>query len=592
VLGKELQNRSAPCSPPRRAPASRVRVTAEMERATGTPSATRAASGDLWVDRAARAGSAGRLVKRSSRRSRRRAERVVLNVAWRNPRSSGFRRLRFRPPCVEMARERGAALRRAPPASPHGRRGARRRIPNEARRPAAGAYARGVTQHVSASSTSYLGRASFRSTRAFSHAGDPAVPGPLGHARRQIDLGSRSCAPCTSRPRGDRIRRRRRPASSTCSRPHARSRQRHFVSPLLPVQADARPRSRARTRRRCRGALVPRPTRLLPGAGGTRFHPGDALPELRDRRSGTSRGERMVRILEDRGERRVRARDTTSTGLSSAQLPVRLCRGARPAGPSPNPMRSGGCVSRCSTSSRRREEPQKLHFLVCPRWPPGRPPRRGPRYRGRALPAQHGQRVRPRARPAARLPRRPRALRGGQRPPRSSSSGATWTPATCSTCGEWACVAVKEATGRLRGSRAKTQPFPGRGVPRRSGGPLRRASLLALPRRPVLLQLHGPRLPRLRLARPLGSNVRLVVDHANRLYFTTRQTLERALRDPGRPQARAPHLPGRASRASTSRYLEDTPGVRDTVTGVRQLLEESVIEGYAGRGGSVSLRRW
>jgi ribosomal protein S18 acetylase RimI-like enzyme len=79
---------------------------------------------DLWVEPAARGAGLGRrlvdaLVAALEERG---AERVILNVASRNPEAQRlFRRFGFRPTMLEMARERGAAA--APPKGPRpGRR--------------------------------------------------------------------------------------------------------------------------------------------------------------------------------------------------------------------------------------------------------------------------------------------------------------------------------------------------------------------------------------------------------------------------------------------------------------------------------------
>jgi ribosomal protein S18 acetylase RimI-like enzyme len=80
---------------------------------------------DLWVEPSARgAGLGGRLVDALVLALEERgAERVVLNVAARNPEAQRlFRRLGFRPTMLEMARERGGEA-----ASPNEARPGRRR---------------------------------------------------------------------------------------------------------------------------------------------------------------------------------------------------------------------------------------------------------------------------------------------------------------------------------------------------------------------------------------------------------------------------------------------------------------------------------
>jgi len=75
-----------------------------------------------------------------------------------------------------------------------------------------------------------------------------------------------------------------------------------------------------------------------------------------------------------------------------------------------------------------------------------------------------------------------------------------------------------------------------------------------------------------------------VVHHANCLYFTTRQTLDAlfVIQANPRPEHR---IYRDVLSGFYGEYLEDTPGVRDTVTVFGNCSEESVIEGYAGRGG-------
>jgi hypothetical protein len=148
----------------------------------------------------------------------------------------------------------------------------------------------------------------------------------------------------------------------------------------------------------------------------------------------------------------------------------------------------------------------------------------------------------------------------------------------------WACVAVKEATGRLRVFlEAKTHPFRGeefldayKDLYRGRHFWLFRASPVCF-NFMILVCLDY-------LWRDLyGSNVRLIVDHANQLFFATRQTLDAlfVLQCNPKPEHRAYRdvLSG-----FYGEYLEDTPGVRETVTVFGNCSEESVIERYEGDG--------
>ena len=80
-----------------------------------------------------------------------------------------------------------------------------------------------------------------------------------------------------------------------------------------------------------------------------------------------------------------------------------------------------------------------------------------------------------------------------------------------------------------------------------------------------------------------SSNIRRIIDHANQLYFATRQTLDALFVIQCNPKPEH-----RAYREILSgfygEYLEDTPGVRETVTVFGNCSEESTVEGAAGEG--------
>jgi hypothetical protein len=80
-----------------------------------------------------------------------------------------------------------------------------------------------------------------------------------------------------------------------------------------------------------------------------------------------------------------------------------------------------------------------------------------------------------------------------------------------------------------------------------------------------------------------ASNVRQIMDHANRMFFQTRQSLDAlfVIQANPKPEHRAYRdvLCG-----FYGEYLEDAPGVRETVTVFGNCSEESVIEGYDGGG--------
>jgi hypothetical protein len=80
-----------------------------------------------------------------------------------------------------------------------------------------------------------------------------------------------------------------------------------------------------------------------------------------------------------------------------------------------------------------------------------------------------------------------------------------------------------------------------------------------------------------------ASNIRRIVDHANQIFFKTRQSLDALFVIQANPKPEH-----RAYRDVLSgfygEYLEDTPGVRDTVTVFGNCSDESRVEGGQGHG--------
>jgi hypothetical protein len=148
----------------------------------------------------------------------------------------------------------------------------------------------------------------------------------------------------------------------------------------------------------------------------------------------------------------------------------------------------------------------------------------------------------------------------------------------------WCCTVMKEASGQIRVFlEAKTHPFRGEEFLDTYKDLYRGRHFWLFRSRPacfnfmVLICLDY-------LWRDLyASNIRGIIDHANRLFFTTRQTLDAifVLQCNPKPEHRAYRdvLSG-----FYGEYLEDTPGVRDTVTVFGNCSDESLIEGYSGGG--------
>ncbi len=148
----------------------------------------------------------------------------------------------------------------------------------------------------------------------------------------------------------------------------------------------------------------------------------------------------------------------------------------------------------------------------------------------------------------------------------------------------WCAIVVKEANGRVRVFlEAKTHPFQREEFLDTTQDLYRGRHFWFLRGRPspfnfmALICLDY-------LYRDLfSSNIRRIIDHANELFFTTRQTLDALFVIGCNPKPEH-----RAYRDVLSgfygEYLEDTPGVRETVTVLGNCSDESVIEGYDGGG--------
>ncbi len=146
------------------------------------------------------------------------------------------------------------------------------------------------------------------------------------------------------------------------------------------------------------------------------------------------------------------------------------------------------------------------------------------------------------------------------------------------------CVAVKEASGKLRVFlQAKGHPFRGEEFFDKFHDLYRGRHVYLFRSRlscfnfVVLICLDY-------LYRDLySSNIRQIIDHANQLFFKTRQSLDAlfVIQCNPKPEHRAYRdvLTG-----FYGEYLEDTPGVRETITIFGNCSDESAIEGFMGDG--------
>ncbi|HML77427.1 hypothetical protein [Geobacter sulfurreducens] len=146
----------------------------------------------------------------------------------------------------------------------------------------------------------------------------------------------------------------------------------------------------------------------------------------------------------------------------------------------------------------------------------------------------------------------------------------------------WCCIAVKEATGKLRVFlEAKSHPFHGEEFLDKFHDLYRGRHFYLFRSRPscfnfmVLICLDY-------LYRDLySSNIKQIIDHANQLYFSTRQTLDTIFVVQCNPKPE--HRAYRDVLAGFyGEYLEDTPGVRETVTVFGNTSDETRIEDVPG----------
>lgn len=148
----------------------------------------------------------------------------------------------------------------------------------------------------------------------------------------------------------------------------------------------------------------------------------------------------------------------------------------------------------------------------------------------------------------------------------------------------WACVAVKEAGGRLRVFlEAKTHPFQGEEFLDRAADLYRGRHLYLFRGQPCCFNFMALVCLDYLYRDLFASNIRQIIDHADRLWLTTRQALDAlfVLQCNPKPEHRAFRdvLAG-----FYGEYLEDTPGVRETVTVFGNASGESHLEGYRGGG--------
>ena len=143
----------------------------------------------------------------------------------------------------------------------------------------------------------------------------------------------------------------------------------------------------------------------------------------------------------------------------------------------------------------------------------------------------------------------------------------------------WCCIAIKEADGRLRVFlEAKSHPFHGEEYIDTFHDLYRGRHFYLFRCRPSCFNFMAVICLDYLYRDLYSSNIRQIIDHANQLFFATRQGLDALFVIQCNPKPEH-----RAYRDVISgfygEYLEDTPGVRETVTVFGNASEDTTIEG-------------
>lgn len=143
----------------------------------------------------------------------------------------------------------------------------------------------------------------------------------------------------------------------------------------------------------------------------------------------------------------------------------------------------------------------------------------------------------------------------------------------------WCCIAVKEADGRMRVFlEAKSHPFYGEEYIDKFHDLYRGRHFYFFRSRPSCFNFMAIICLDYLYRDLYTSNIRQIIGHANQLFFTTRQGLDALFVIQCNPKPEH-HAYRDVISGFYGEYLEDTPGVRETVTVFGNASEESEIEG-------------
>jgi len=143
----------------------------------------------------------------------------------------------------------------------------------------------------------------------------------------------------------------------------------------------------------------------------------------------------------------------------------------------------------------------------------------------------------------------------------------------------WCCIAIKEADGHLRVFlEAKSHPFHGEEYVDKFHDLYRGRHFYLFRSRPSCFNFMTIICLDYLYRDLYTSNIRQIIDHANQIYFKTRQSLDALFVIQCNPKPEHSAYRDVIS-GFYGEYLEDTPGVRETVTVFGNVSEETTIEG-------------
>jgi len=145
----------------------------------------------------------------------------------------------------------------------------------------------------------------------------------------------------------------------------------------------------------------------------------------------------------------------------------------------------------------------------------------------------------------------------------------------------WCCIAIKEATGKLRVFlEAKSHPFHAEELLDKYHDLYRGRHFYLFHSRPACFNFMALICLDYLYRDLYSSNIKQIIDHANHLFFTTRQGLDAIFVIQCNPKPEHNSYRDVVS-GFYGEYLEDTPGVRETVTVFGNSSDDTILEGIS-----------